>query len=140
MAEGYTVDTGKLGAHQQEVAQAAATGNQVVDAGNQVTPAGWDNAYGLMFQMFPQLTRPIAEKMISFVGDGVRALQQTADAVGDAAKEYENIEQHVVSALRDLQKQLDDQPPVQAGGGALPAVLREPQPPATGPGDDGEGA
>lgn len=145
MPEGYTVDTAKLGAHQQDAQQAAATGNQVVDAGNQVTPGGWDNAYGLMFQMFPQATRPISEALISFTKDAVQALQKTGDAIGDAAKTYEAIDQQAAASLQDLQKELDDVPEVKLGGAMPPVGTRQPPPPPIGPGTgrprvDGQGA
>ncbi|QWF84343.1 type VII secretion target [Amycolatopsis sp. CA-230715] len=124
MAEGYHVDPERLGAHQHDAEQAAATGKQVADAGHQVTPGGWDNAYGLMFQMFPQATRPIAEAFISFASDAAQALQNTATAIGTAAKKYENNDQDAADSLRKLGQQVENTPEMHVGGGAPAAPPR----------------
>ncbi|GAA3542399.1 hypothetical protein GCM10022222_27570 [Amycolatopsis ultiminotia] len=135
MPEGYTVDPAKLDAHRHDLEQAVAGGNQVVDAGNQVTPGGWDNAYGLMFQAFPQATRPIATAFISFTKDAVQALETTSAALGQAAVEYQTNEHHAAEALQELERKIADLPGMQVGSGALPPDdVPEPGTPVTGAG------
>lgn len=116
---GFTVETAKLNAHSQDAAEAAATGNQVVDAGNQVTPAGWDNAYGLLFQAFPLATHPVAEGVLSLTKNAVQALETTSAAVATAAGKYEDAEQHTAEVLRELAEQLEEVP-LSAPGTGLP--------------------
>jgi len=106
--DGYAVDTAKLCAHQRQISQAVASGREVLDAGEQVTPAGWDNAYGAMFQPFPQITRPVAEAIMSFAGTAIQALTETAAAVGQAAAEYQAADERVVELLRELREQIEE--------------------------------
>ncbi|MBB4689464.1 hypothetical protein [Amycolatopsis jiangsuensis] len=130
---GYTVETDKLDAHRADVEEAVKTADRVVDAGHQVTPGGWDNAFGLMFQAFPVATHPIAEAFIDFAKTASQALQYTSTALGTAAVDYQRTEQHTADILHQLEKKIADVSEMQVGNGALPPEdVAEPHTPVIG--------
>lgn len=82
---GYHVDPDRLRAFAGSIAQVRARIHQVIDAGTQVTPAGWNNAFGLACQAFPaalavpvQHQLAIIAKLDGALGTTMTKLQQTA--------------------------------------------------------------
>lgn len=108
MTQGFEVDTGELRSHGAKIGDIQGQSAEAADAGQQVTPGGWDNAYGVICQSFPQLLRPTADR-------GIDALRQVSDALGNhsqqlgkAADAYDELDRQIADdlqkILRDLEK------------------------------------
>lgn len=102
MSEGFAVDIGQLRKHAARISDIQGQSAEAVDAGNQVTPGGWDNAYGVICQSFPALLRPTAQKGIDALGQVTDALQAQSDQVNEAADRYEDINKQIVEVLKRI--------------------------------------
>ncbi|HVV14620.1 type VII secretion target [Amycolatopsis sp.] len=107
MSQGFEVDTGRLRQHAADLNGVQSQSAEAVDAGHQVTPGGWDNAYGVICQSFPQLLRPTAER-------GIDALQQVTDGLANhvtqlnsAADAYDELDRQIADNLREILRDLD---------------------------------
>jgi hypothetical protein len=108
---GFEVDIGQLRQHAKEVGGLDSTVDRVVDAGKQVTPGGWDNAYGLICQQFPQQTRPLAELQIDHFRAIAGLLQHAAENLTHSADTYDDIDNRILKAMQDLMDKLGTDPP-----------------------------
>lgn len=144
---GFQVDIQVLHGHASEIRDVKSKVDQVADAGKQVTPGGWDNAYGLICQPFPQGTRPIADQLLTFVRTLSSYYEQTIEKLGQDEDTYHDTENRIVKRMRELQEQLDSaaRPPEVSdapGGGSssartdvgdpMPRVTPPPHVPGTG--------
>lgn len=119
MSDGYQADVTQLGAHQKELDSLATKGDQVVSAGHEVTPGGWDNAYGLLCQPFPLATHSLVTGYLDDLAKLIQAIRDTSTAIGQAAQQYQQHEEQTRQQLEQLGKPL--------GGGDGPGV-GEPMP------------
>lgn len=110
MDGGFAHEGGALRAHADTVSQVKAKVDQAVDAGHQVTPGGWDNAYGLICQFIPAALRPVADL-------GIQAMQKTSDTLGKTVTElkatadsYDHTEQQNKLGMDKIQGQLGSAP------------------------------
>jgi uncharacterized protein YukE len=106
MGGGFAHEGDALRAHADTVSQLKAKVDQAVDAAHQVTPGGWDNAYGLICQFIPIALRPVANL-------GIEAMQKTSDTLGKTATElkatadfYDHTEQQTKQSMDKIQQQL----------------------------------
>lgn len=106
MSDGYEVDAGKLTEHAEQVRGFAESAAQVADAGDAVTPGGFDLAYGIMFQWWPQATRPISQFLINSATEVTSALRTAADQVDASATDYRDNDERARSGLDDVQDKL----------------------------------
>lgn len=113
MGEGFTVDTGELRSHAGQLTGIQGDSAEAVAAGHQVTPGGWDNAYGVICQMFPQLLRPTAER-------GIDALQRVTDGLANHAAEirrtadsYDQVEEQIAEDFQRVLSELEK--PIRGG-------------------------
>ncbi|KAA9157925.1 ESX-1 secretion-associated protein [Amycolatopsis acidicola] len=116
MSQGFEVDTGELREHAGTLNGVQGQSAEAVDAGHEVTPGGWDNAYGVICQSFPQLLRPTAER-------GIDALQRVTDGlanhvqqVGAAADAYDKLDEQIAGQFREILRDLDRIRDGRAGG------------------------
>jgi len=100
--DGFEVDPGQLADHAEQVLGIATAAAEVPTAGNQVTPGGFDLAYGLMFQWWPQATRPISTFLIESANHVVTAMNQTANLLTATADAYRKTDEHGQTELEQV--------------------------------------
>jgi hypothetical protein len=110
MSDGFAVDTGRLRDHAGQIRDIQSQSAEAVDAGHQVTPGGWDNAYGVICQSFPQLLRPTAERGIDAISQVTSTLGTRADQLTRAADAYDELDQRIAAAFQEILRQLDRLP------------------------------
>lgn len=102
MTDGFQVDPARLTEHAEQVRDIGVAAAEVPTAGNQVTPAGFDIAYGLMFQWWPQSTRPISTFLIESANDVVSAMNETANLLAATADAYRETDEHGKAELDEV--------------------------------------
>ncbi|WP_031467663.1 type VII secretion target [Sciscionella sediminilitoris] len=88
--KGFHVDPDRIGEHASSIAEVRTRVQQVIDAGTEVTPGGWDNAYGLACQGFPIALRAHVQRHLDLIkrldqvlGTSTTKLEQTATDYAD---------------------------------------------------------
>lgn len=123
MGDSLHVDTAALREHANAVASAQATATQAANAGLQVTPAGFDNAYGLICQMFPTAVHPIADAGIHAMREIARQLAAAQQSLKATADLYDQQEQEATGKFKGLLGTVDGQPmPTPLGPSAVRAA------------------
>ena len=102
MGDSLNVDTTALRQHADAIGDAASLANQAADAGTQVTPGGWDNAYGMYCQMFPVAVRPVAQLGIEVMRKLAKQLSAAQSAMKATADQYDQQEHETTSRLKGL--------------------------------------
>lgn len=106
MSDGFQVDTGVVRAHADVVDDIGAQVELAADAGGEVTPPVWDNAYGVLSQVFPVSTRPLAVTQIAGLKLLANALEDTAGKLRETATAYETADLDSVGKLVDVLERL----------------------------------
>lgn len=117
MADGFTVDPGQVAQHGRQVDALAARCDQVVAAGHEVTPGGWDNAYGVVCQPFPIAVRPLVENFLGQLAQITGGVRHTASALGTAADQYRQGDDENRKRVADLGTLLEQAVPQPTGPG-----------------------
>jgi hypothetical protein len=97
-----TVDLGQLYAHAQKVVQIQHPLDRVVGAVKDVTPMGFDIAYGTACQFFAMMIMPVRENAEDAVVKVSRSLEITSDKLIKAVDYYDKNEQSHAHTLRKL--------------------------------------
>ena len=123
MGDSLHVDTVALREHANAVATAQATATQAANAGLQVTPAGFDNAYGLICQMFPTAVHPIADAGIHAMQEIAKQLAAAQQSLNLTADYYDQQEHEATGKFTGLLGTVDGQPTPPSLG---PTAVRAP--------------
>lgn len=107
MKDGYQVEPQGITEHANSIREITPMIDLVLDAGAQVTPGGWDNAYGLACQVFPIAIRPIANKQLDMTDKVRGALESTMNQLRQTAQEYEQREQENEQRMMRQQQERD---------------------------------
>jgi hypothetical protein len=107
MSDSFQVNTDALSQHAEVVGTARAATDQAAAAAQQVTPGGWDAAYGQICQFFPSDVRPIADTAITAIQKIAQQLHGTQAKLTTTAKQYNHIEQHTENQFTLLRGQLN---------------------------------
>ena len=122
MGGSLNVDTSALRQHATAIGNAAALANQAADAGTQVTPGGWDNAYGVYCQAFPAAVRPVAQIAIDLMQQLAKQLSAAEAAMKTTANQYDQQEHETTGKFKGLLGEAGSLPAgPSVGGGARPA-------------------
>lgn len=122
MGDSFQVNTAALHEHANAVATAQAAASQAANAGLQVTPGGFDNAYGLICQPFPTAVHPIADAGIHAMQEIARQLAAAQQSLRATADYYDQQEHEATSKLKGLLGTVDGQPiPTPLGPSAVRA-------------------
>lgn len=92
MGDSFGVNTGALHQHVTAIGAAQSAASQAADAGRQVTPGGWDNAYGLLCQSFPAAIRPVADLGIHTMQKIAQQLEAAHASLQATAERYDQQE------------------------------------------------
>lgn len=87
MTAGFQVDAERLRQDAKAIDEVIADVELAVDAGKEVTPAGWDLAFGSLFQFMAQADHAAASVLIGAIGtseQALRAMQTKLQAVADS--------------------------------------------------------
>ena len=102
MAEGFTVEFGRLRAHVGEVDDFAGRVDVAADAAGHV--AGLDDAYGLICRQLglPDLLRGPQERAAEALREGASSLHDTAADLNATVAQYEETERRIDDTIRSL--------------------------------------
>lgn len=110
MTDSFAVYTSELHAHAEHVSDIHRAAATAVDAAHQVTPGGWDNAYGVICQFFPAAIHPLADlggQVIQQMSDALRSME---GELNNAAATYDNVEQNAAQRHQKILQELDRAP------------------------------
>lgn len=120
--DSFQVDVNSLATHAKHVTQVQHTAAEAADAGHEVTPAGFDNAYGVICQFFPQLIRPATDILISAIGTTAKGLENAGEALRASVDSYRRTDEDAAQALQKIDDDASDfevpEPKPVPGGGS----------------------
>lgn len=108
--QSMAVHTGDIRGHAQHVGEIQRTTTTAVDAVHQVTPGGWDNAYGVICQFFPAGLHPIADFTGQVIQNLSDALSHVAGELNNAAADYDGIDQNATDQHQKILDELNNAP------------------------------
>ncbi|WP_020501371.1 type VII secretion target [Sciscionella marina] len=103
--KGFHVDPDRLREHASSIAEVRARIQQVIDAGTEVTPGGWDNAYGLACQGFPIAVRANVQHHLDLIKRLDRVLGTSATKLEQNATDYAGQERRNKQELERVYEQ-----------------------------------
>ena len=107
MGDYFEVDTDQIRNHAQHVNAVAGQSATALDAGHQITPGGFDVAYGLICQFFPPMLRPVEQKATDALQSSTDKLHSAVDNLNDTAQSYDALERNVTALINNLVQELN---------------------------------
>lgn len=99
---GFQVDAEKLRQDAMAIDEVIAGVDLVVDAGKDVTPGGWDLAFGVLFQFMAQFDHGVANIMINATTRVDEALHATQTNLNQAADSYADTDEASKNKLANI--------------------------------------
>lgn len=112
MPDSFQVETDQVRSHARQVSGVRDQADTALQAAHQVSPQGFDLAYGLICQFFPPLVRPVEQRGVDAISAAVDRLYSTVKNLDDVASEYERVEDEILLLIQKMLAQLSDTAPI----------------------------
>jgi excreted virulence factor EspC (type VII ESX diderm) len=116
VTQSFQVDPDQLSTHAAHTGQVHETTVTAADAAQQVTPGGFDNAYGVLCQFLGQCVDMAGQFAQNTIQKTSEAVSRTQQAVDQAGRTYLAEEEKVSELLRRLLGDLDHAKVPEVGG------------------------
>lgn len=107
MGDFFEVDTGQLRSHAEHVNGVAGQADTALDAGHQITPGGFDIAYGLICQFFPPMLKPVEGRATDALQTTSDKLHNAVDNLNDTAQSYDTLDRNVTQLIENILQELN---------------------------------